>query len=82
MYVSGRSTETGSTPTLEPNLAEASATTWRGRRGGVNLRPFHQGAMTRRAEELGGGSSGSSGMILGVCGTDCVTRSGSSSFIW
>ena len=62
IYVSRRSTETGSTPTLASTLTEASATTRRGRCGGVTLRSCHRGAMTRQARESDGGSLGLSGM--------------------
>ena len=79
-YVSGRSTETGSTSTMAPTLMEAPATTRHGRRGGVTLRSCHRGAMTRQVGELGGGSSGRLEHILRGGGTDCGTRSGSSSF--
>ena len=65
IYVSGRSMETGSTPTRAPTLTESSATTRCGRHGGVTLRSCHLGAMTRQAGELGEGSSERSRMILG-----------------
>ena len=79
-YVSRRSTETGYMPTLAPTLTEASATTRRGRRGGVTLWSCHRDAMTRQVGESGGGSSGRWERRSRGCGTDCGTRSGSSSF--
>ena len=39
--VSGRSTETGSMPTLAHTSTAESATTWRGKRGGVTSRSCH-----------------------------------------
>ena len=63
IYASGRSTETGFTPTLAPTSTAASATTRRGRRGGVTSRSCHRGAMTRQAEELGDALLERSGMI-------------------
>ena len=78
-FLSGRSMDKGFTPTLSTTLMTASATTRRGRHGGVTSMSCHQGATMLQAGKLGGALSGHSGKSCGRCGIECGTRSGSSS---
>ena len=80
-YVTGRSTGTGFTGTRARILPTASMTTRHGKRGGMTLWSYYQGAMTRRVGRSAAGSLGCSAPICRGCGTSGGTRSGSSSSI-
>ena len=56
-YVSGRSTETGSTGTRSHTWTAGLPETVRGRGGGVTLRSCHRDSTKRRAGSWGGATS-------------------------
>ena len=77
---SRRSTGNGFMTTLALTFMTASGTTILGRGGGVTSRSCHHSAKMRHAGRLGDASWWSCWKIYARCGTDCGTRSGSSSF--
>ena len=77
--VSGRSTETGSTPNLTHIFKAESVTTQRDKRGDATLWSCHQGAMTRQAGRLGDTSWRHWRECCVGCGADSGNRSGPSS---
>ena len=74
---SGRSTKTGFMPTLALTLTAESGTKRRGQGGGMTLRSYHHGDMTRQAESLGDASWWNWCESCKGCGIDIGTWSSS-----